>query len=87
MDGRYKIVEHAETARHKYTRTPRLYFPATVLIRVISRPLFTMFAVTLLALSTAVSAHGSHQTPLAGPHQSLWYNTLPGDGGTQVDQF
>ncbi|KAI0551551.1 arginase family-domain-containing protein [Xylaria curta] len=27
----------------------------------------------------------SHQSPLAGPHKSLWYNTLPGDGGTQAD--
>ncbi|KAK4464007.1 arginase family-domain-containing protein [Cladorrhinum samala] len=45
----------------------------------------------LLALSlaaTAVSAHGSHddhQKSMSGPHQSLWYNTLPGDGGTQAD--
>lgn len=31
------------------------------------------------------SAHGDHsQKPVSGPHQSLWYNTLPGDGGTQV---
>jgi agmatinase len=31
-------------------------------------------------------AHGHHddQTPIEGPHQGLWYNTLPGDGGTQV---
>lgn len=39
---------------------------------------------TLFAFSAAVSAHGSHQTPLTGPLQKLWYNTLPGDGGTQV---
>jgi agmatinase len=34
----------------------------------------------------AVLAHGDHagQSPIAGPHKSLWYNTLPGDGGTQV---
>lgn len=39
----------------------------------------------LLAISSLVAAHGDHsQTPLAGPHQGLWYNTLPGDGGTQV---
>lgn len=38
----------------------------------------------LLALSALASAHGNLQTPIAGPHQSLWYNTLPGDGGTQV---
>jgi agmatinase len=39
----------------------------------------------LLALSTLVTSHGNHgQSQLAGPHQGLWYNTLPGDGGTQV---
>lgn len=39
--------------------------------------------ITLVGLSTA---HGDHsQSPIvAGPHQGLWYNTLPGDGGTQV---
>lgn len=40
-----------------------------------------------VALAASVSAHGDHgneQEPLSGPHQSLWYNTLPGDGGTQV---
>lgn len=34
-----------------------------------------------------VAAHGEHeheQTPIEGPHKALWYNTLPGDGGTQV---
>ncbi|KAL2821478.1 arginase family-domain-containing protein [Aspergillus granulosus] len=41
--------------------------------------------VTLLALSAVASAHGNHQTPLTGPLQKLWYNTLPGDGGTQAD--
>ncbi|GMG35307.1 unnamed protein product [Aspergillus oryzae var. brunneus] len=40
--------------------------------------------VSLLALSAVASAHGKHQTPMSGPHQKLWYNTLPGDGGTQV---
>ena len=36
----------------------------------------------LLAL---VVAHGDHdQVPIQGPHKGLWYNTLPGDGGTQV---
>jgi len=37
-------------------------------------------------LAAGVLAHGDHkdQTPIAGPHKSLWYNTLPGDGGTQV---
>ncbi|KAK3675000.1 hypothetical protein LTR78_004933 [Recurvomyces mirabilis] len=43
---------------------------------------------TAAVVVTGVSAHGSHsenQEPLAGPHKSLWYNTLPGDGGTQAD--
>lgn len=42
---------------------------------------------TIAALAAAVRAHGDHgsdQEPLQGPHKSLWYNTLPGDGGTQV---
>ncbi|KAL6233363.1 hypothetical protein BDW75DRAFT_252075 [Aspergillus navahoensis] len=38
-----------------------------------------------LSLSAVASAHGNHQTPLMGPLQKLWYNTLPGDGGTQAD--
>lgn len=45
------------------------------------------FTPTLLSFVAAVAAHGDHdhdQEPLAGPHESLWYNTLPGDGGTQV---
>lgn len=42
---------------------------------------------TLLSFVAAAAAHGDHdhdQEPLAGPHEGLWYNTLPGDGGTQV---
>ena len=42
---------------------------------------------TILALSwaTLAVAHAGHeQKTIAGPHQSLWYNTLPGDGGTQA---
>ena len=41
---------------------------------------------TLLALATLVLGHGDHdhQAPISGPHKSLWYNTIPGDGGTQV---
>ncbi len=36
-------------------------------------------------LAVVVLAHADEsQMPLAGPHKSLWYNTLPGDGGTQV---
>lgn len=38
------------------------------------------------ALAASALAHGDyeHQIPIAGPHKALWYNTLPGDGGTQV---
>lgn len=42
---------------------------------------------SLVALAAAASAHGDHlhdQEPISGPLKSLWYNTLPGDGGTQV---
>jgi agmatinase len=39
----------------------------------------------LVAAAAVVVAHGDHdQTPIEGPHKQLWYNTLPGDGGTQV---
>lgn len=46
-----------------------------------------MFINALLSLGYAsvVMAHAGHeQEPISGPHQSLWYSTLPGDGGTQV---
>ncbi|KAE9976528.1 hypothetical protein BLS_007545 [Venturia inaequalis] len=42
----------------------------------------------LVTLAAAVAAHGDHghdQTPMEGPHKELWYNKLPGDGGTQAD--
>ncbi|KAK8118252.1 agmatinase 1 [Apiospora kogelbergensis] len=43
----------------------------------------TIFALSCVALA---SAHGNHdQKPLSGPHKSLWYNNLPGDGGKQAD--
>jgi agmatinase len=40
----------------------------------------------IFSFAAAVAAHGDHanQEPMEGPHQGLWYNTLPGDGGTQV---
>lgn len=47
-----------------------------------------MFSTTFLALGWAavVAAHAGHdQESMSGPHQSLWYNALPGDGGTQAD--
>ncbi|KAH9900280.1 Arginase/deacetylase [Xylariomycetidae sp. FL2044] len=44
---------------------------------------------TILAIAYAaiIAAHEGHadQEPLSGPHQSLWYNALPGDGGKQAD--
>jgi len=46
------------------------------------------FTPAVLSFAAAVAAHGGHdhdQEPLAGPLQKLWYNTLPGDGGTQAD--
>ncbi|KAI1177717.1 Arginase/deacetylase [Nemania sp. FL0916] len=43
----------------------------------------------LAAIGTAVTVAGhglqADENHLSGPHQSLWYNTLPGDGGTQAD--
>lgn len=39
-------------------------------------------------LAASAVAHGDHahdQIPIQGPHKALWYNTLPGDGGTQAD--
>lgn len=52
----------------------------TALIR-----MFKFFAASS-ALVAAANAHGNHQETLKeGPHKSLWYNTLPGDGGTQAD--
>jgi agmatinase len=44
---------------------------------------------TVAFLATTALAHGDHenQVPIQGPHKALWYNTLPGDGGTQVGQL
>lgn len=42
----------------------------------------------IVVLAVVALGHVEHeQKPIAGPHKSLWYNTLdklPGDGGTQV---
>lgn len=45
-----------------------------------------LFNILLCAagFATTSRAHVDHQKPIAGPHKSLWYNALPGDGGTQV---
>lgn len=45
-------------------------------------------SVLALCFAALAAAHGDHhadQTPIAGPLQALWYNRLPGDGGTQAD--
>ncbi|KAK1995472.1 agmatinase 1 [Colletotrichum falcatum] len=44
-------------------------------------------SILALYLAATVYGHGDHgaQKSIAGPHQSLWYNNLPGDGGTQAD--
>ncbi|KAL0258832.1 hypothetical protein SLS55_006336 [Diplodia seriata] len=39
----------------------------------------------LAAFTAAHGDHGHDQRPIEGPHKGLWYNTLPGDGGTQAD--
>ena len=43
----------------------------------------SLLAAVTLPVVVAHSDHGNEQTKI-GPHKSLWYNTLPGDGGTQV---
>ncbi|KAF1359927.1 Arginase/deacetylase [Lizonia empirigonia] len=48
------------------------------------------FSSAILGFAAAVAAHGDHdhdQEPLSGPLEGLWYNTLPGDGGTQADSI
>lgn len=44
--------------------------------------------VALASLLAVVCAHEDHdQAVFEGPHEGLWYNTLPGDGGKQVSQL
>lgn len=38
-----------------------------------------------VAIRIAIAHNGHAQKTMSGPHQSLWYNRLPGDGGTQAD--
>ena len=49
---------------------------------------FTVLSFSVCLFVRALAHDGSHdQTPIAGPHQGLWYNSMnriPGDGGTQV---
>ncbi|KAL2417653.1 Guanidinobutyrase [Exophiala dermatitidis] len=47
--------------------------------------MYTPSLVALACASCAV-AHSYHgQTTMQGPHQSLWYNTIPGDSSKQAD--
>jgi guanidinobutyrase / D-arginase len=40
---------------------------------------------SLVSFAVVAAAHSNHaQKPFSGPHRDLWYNTIPGDGGTQV---
>jgi hypothetical protein len=49
--------------------------------------LTNILAVAVLATSALAHGDHEHQVPIQGPHKALWYNTLPGDGGTQVGQL
>ncbi|KAA8569479.1 hypothetical protein EYC84_001109 [Monilinia fructicola] len=44
-------------------------------------------AASLISIARAHGGDHEGQMPIAGPHKSLWYNTLPGDGGTQGAPF
>ena len=61
---------------------PTCSIPLTVKMR------FTVLSFSVCLFVRALAHDGSHdQTPIAGPHQGLWYNSMnriPGDGGTQV---
>jgi agmatinase len=46
-----------------------------------------IYPILLLNLVAAATAHAGHEQTVLGPHQSLWYNVLPGDGGTQASQL
>ena len=69
-----------------------LFFPSFIFFhsfgsQLLLERLFMMMlkALLLCACGNIALAHSSHdQEPIEGPHKSLWYNTLPGDGGTQV---
>lgn len=44
----------------------------------------TVYTSAALLVAAVASAHENAQKAFSGPHDGLWYNTLPGDGGTQV---
>lgn len=47
-------------------------------------PSAMIYPILLVHLAVTATAHAGHEQTVLGPHQSLWYNALPGDGGTQV---
>ena len=49
-------------------------------------PIMVLISGLVFSLVVAALAHvdSGGQQPIAGPHKGLWYNTIPGDGGTQV---
>lgn len=64
-----------------FGRSPRLTFCEVVIIMKLS-------VSVVFSLAALIAGHDHHdQAPIVGPHKSLWYNTLPGDGGTQVRSF
>ena len=43
----------------------------------------TLLIASYVAIAAAHDGHAD-QEAISGPHKALWYNSLPGDGGTQV---
>ena len=58
-------------------------FPSVPLRRL----LIMILPAALLALSLVAAHSDQRQEPIAGPLKDIWYNALPGDGGTQVFFF
>ena len=46
--------------------------------------LFALGWAAMIWIATGHDGHEHSQKVVAGPHKSLWYNRLPGDGGKQV---
>ncbi len=48
--------------------------------------LFALGWAAMIWIATAHNGHENSQKVVSGPHKSLWYNRLPGDGGKQVNR-
>lgn len=90
-----KSIPKRSISRNQYFSDPFLLHPLFSSFAVVSQLGFKqdMISTILLiaaAAASSVSAHEHHGDPQVylsaqGPHRErLWYNTLPGDGGTQV---